>query len=679
MRTIKIKADTYRQDYNYRECKQNDDIPLEVTLLEGGVELDLSGYTITLNWIKSDNTVVTIAGDTIKVIGNIVSLILPRDCTRAVGQAKFELVITDNTSKQISTFPLSLEIIGSVIQGQQASNNVATLTEELNNANIAAINTKNELKDVIDTADLTTYASQGQMQEVNLQLADNENYINQTKDTISIIPKIIGHRGLMQYVPENTLSAIEVSKQYGIDGCECDIRPTLDGEYVIMHDLSVDRTTDGVGNVADLTLSQIKSFIVDTGNNIEYYPNLKIPTLEEQVQYCKINNMILVAHASVKLDIPKLITILDKYDMQKHTVIISNDINNCVLLREYKKITVFYITMNGLTNEMIEYASSYGVNLSYNSEIMTIDSNYETLIKYAHLKNIKLNAWTENNIDRVQKLYELGVEYITTDRETLKNYKNKKQTNITIVTEQDFLNYMSPILKNKQPNIPTTDGYFMDGNTIHFYSSDGQQGFAYSDDIGKFNKGDIVEISFDVEVKEGNFQVYYNTDVKLANDVFVYPIGKYKITRRFVLPYDCTSLTPIIGTKSNSIGSFAIIGGINFNVISNINRAELKDKLAVMIKTNDSTDTNTKLEFFIGDSCIINKESFYLYKITFKDTLKRRGIAMVSGDVGMEMYDVKTGYSTTNSVMIQFVNTTTGEKVNPQLLPSGMYINIALL
>lgn len=193
MRTIKIKADTYRQDYNYRECKQNDDITLEVTLLEGGVELDLSGYTITLNWVKSDSTVVTIAGDTIKVIGNIVSLILPRDCTRAVGQAKFELVITDNTSKQISTFPLSLEIIGSVIQGQQASNNVATLTEELNNANIAAINTKNELKDVIDTADLTTYASQGQMQEVNSQLADivqQTHYINPCDD-----PQLIFNNG----------------------------------------------------------------------------------------------------------------------------------------------------------------------------------------------------------------------------------------------------------------------------------------------------------------------------------------------------------------------------------------------------------------------------------------------------------------------------------------------------
>lgn len=180
MRTIKIKADTYRQDYNYRECKQNDDIPLEITLFEGGVSLDLSECTVMLNWIKADNTVVAIAGDTINVIDNIVSAILPRDCTRAVGQAKFELVITDNTSKQISTFPLSLEIIGSVIQGQQASNNVATLTEELNNANIAAINTKDELQNVIATADLTTYASQGQMQEVNEQLAEK---MNNTKGT----------------------------------------------------------------------------------------------------------------------------------------------------------------------------------------------------------------------------------------------------------------------------------------------------------------------------------------------------------------------------------------------------------------------------------------------------------------------------------------------------------------
>jgi len=189
MRTIKIKADTCRQDYNYRECKQNDDIPLEITLLEGGVSLDLSGCALMLNWIKADNKIVTIAGDTIKVTGNIVRATLPRDCTRAVGQAKFELVITDNTSKQISTFPLSLEIIGSVLQGQQASDNVATLTEELNNANTAAINTKNEIKDVIETADLTTYASQGQVQEINSQLEEN---VQQNIQGTSLVEKMLG-------------------------------------------------------------------------------------------------------------------------------------------------------------------------------------------------------------------------------------------------------------------------------------------------------------------------------------------------------------------------------------------------------------------------------------------------------------------------------------------------------
>ena len=69
---------------------------------------------------------------------------------------------------------------------------------------------------------------------------------------------ILGHRGACGYAPENTLEAFRLSMEMGADGFELDVHMSLDGELVVIHDESVDRTTDGTGLVRDLTLAQLK-------------------------------------------------------------------------------------------------------------------------------------------------------------------------------------------------------------------------------------------------------------------------------------------------------------------------------------------------------------------------------------------------------------------------------------
>ena len=131
MRYIKTKLDINKQNYTKMECMQNDDISLEVTLLENGVAYDLKNTTIVLNWLKADNKFVIISDNSIVINNNIVTIKLLRDCTRAIGESKFELNITDNSSKQISTFPLSVDVTGSVLGAGEASKNVVTVVEEL--------------------------------------------------------------------------------------------------------------------------------------------------------------------------------------------------------------------------------------------------------------------------------------------------------------------------------------------------------------------------------------------------------------------------------------------------------------------------------------------------------------------------------------------------------------------
>src|ERR1700687_1804953 len=71
---------------------------------------------------------------------------------------------------------------------------------------------------------------------------------------------VIGHRGAMGYAPENTLISFEEAIRRGADLIELDVQLSGDGEGVVIHDTSVDRTTDGSGVVRDLPWKKIKSF-----------------------------------------------------------------------------------------------------------------------------------------------------------------------------------------------------------------------------------------------------------------------------------------------------------------------------------------------------------------------------------------------------------------------------------
>ena len=90
---------------------------------------------------------------------------------------------------------------------------------------------------------------------------------------------IYGHRGASGYAPENTLEAFRLAMEMGADGFELDVHMSRDGALVVIHDESVDRTTDGTGLVRDLTLSQLKT--LDASCGMEAYKGARIPTLDE--------------------------------------------------------------------------------------------------------------------------------------------------------------------------------------------------------------------------------------------------------------------------------------------------------------------------------------------------------------------------------------------------------------
>ena len=102
---------------------------------------------------------------------------------------------------------------------------------------------------------------------------------------------ICSHRGITKKsldngIPENSIAALDLAIKAGAEMVEIDVRPTKDGKLVLMHDETVDRTTNGTGKVTDLTLAQIQSLSLlnpNTGNA----SGSKIPTLEEYMKHAK--------------------------------------------------------------------------------------------------------------------------------------------------------------------------------------------------------------------------------------------------------------------------------------------------------------------------------------------------------------------------------------------------------
>lgn len=224
--------------------------------------------------------------------------------------------------------------------------------------------------------------------------------------------KIIGHRGASALAPENTIPAFEVASQLKSWAVESDLYVLSDGNMVMFHDSEVDRMTNGIGKIQDMSLVEVKSLKIDSGNNIEKYKNLNIPTFDEYLRCCKDNSLVPVIEFKF-VNIENVKDIIDKvklYELEEKCIIISTDYKWIKYIREYSyKIHFQYlgdITLNNIN--LLKSYGNYGIDIRF-SEI-TLDK-----IKLAHSNGAIVNVWTVNNKDDIKRLIDMGVDMITSD------------------------------------------------------------------------------------------------------------------------------------------------------------------------------------------------------------------------------------------------------------------------
>lgn len=145
--------------------------------------------------------------------------------------------------------------------------------------------------------------------------------------------ELVGHRGLSPGYPENTMAAFRNSVALGVDIIELDLRGTADGEVVIVHDATVDRTTDGTGEVTSLTLAEIKS--LDAGSYVDpSFSAERVPTYGEVLELARESGVKLL------LDI-KISDVLDKEHIVRLTERYGATLNVIVGVRSIEDLKAF--------------------------------------------------------------------------------------------------------------------------------------------------------------------------------------------------------------------------------------------------------------------------------------------------------------------------------------------------
>jgi glycerophosphoryl diester phosphodiesterase len=230
-------------------------------------------------------------------------------------------------------------------------------------------------------------------------------------------PVIFAHRGASAHAPENTLAAFELALGQDADAIELDVKLSLDGHAVVIHDQTVDRTTGSHGRVKDLSLSQLQA--LDAGRFFsENYRGEKIPTLEqvfEAVGKRTFINVELTNYATPRDQLVETVCMLvKKCGLQKRVMFSSFFAYNLSKARAYlPDVPRGLLAFNGWLGA---WARSFGFNFGrYQALHPYLKDVTPQQVQRVHRLNRRIHVWTVNAAEDMRRLFRWGVDAIFTD------------------------------------------------------------------------------------------------------------------------------------------------------------------------------------------------------------------------------------------------------------------------
>jgi len=239
-------------------------------------------------------------------------------------------------------------------------------------------------------------------------------------------PVFVAHRGGSKLAPENTLAAFRSAvDDWGADMLEMDVRLTADGGVVVIHDATVDRTTDGTGAVIEMTTEEVRSldggfrFRDLNGEHSFRGRDVRVPTFEEVLDACP--NVWINVEAKEKRVAEPLVAIVRRRGEEHRVLVAAEHERNRTPVRGYsgpwgasRRHCALFWLLHRLPGGSV-YTPPVDVfqvpEYWRGRRILT-----PRLIEEAHRRNIPVHVWTVDDADDMRRLLEWGVDGIQSDR-----------------------------------------------------------------------------------------------------------------------------------------------------------------------------------------------------------------------------------------------------------------------
>ena len=223
---------------------------------------------------------------------------------------------------------------------------------------------------------------------------------------------IVAHRGYSAIAPENTLASLRKALEAGAHACEIDVHLTGDGEVVVMHDGTVDRTTNGTGALREMTLDQVRRLDAGAWKGPEYAGE-PVPTLAEVLALLDGRAHLVCEVKDADIEEAVARTIVDAGAIERVTFI-AFDHQMCARLRDVlPSVGVLWLIGDG------DHDPGAVAEACLESNLQGVDAFYgaisEELADTLLRRGLSLWAWTVNQGDEALRLASLGVTSITTD------------------------------------------------------------------------------------------------------------------------------------------------------------------------------------------------------------------------------------------------------------------------
>jgi glycerophosphoryl diester phosphodiesterase len=230
-------------------------------------------------------------------------------------------------------------------------------------------------------------------------------------------PIILAHRGDLAHAPENTLPSFQQAIQKGADGVELDAKLTSDGHVIVIHDTTVDRTTDGKGRIPSFTLDAIRA--LDAGSWFDpKFSGAKVPLLSEVFETVgkdKLINIELTNYATPRDGLVlKVCALIQKHNNQKQIIFSSFFPSNLkIAAQTLPEIPRGLLAMPGIAGV---WARSFGFMFGdYQALHPHISNASREQIQRVHRLKRRVHVWTGNTPEEIMRLKNWDVDGIFSD------------------------------------------------------------------------------------------------------------------------------------------------------------------------------------------------------------------------------------------------------------------------